>query len=85
MHFCGAGSLRDPLMAQLTVAQYDKLENAIRDGRRIRVTHRRQDVMVIPERLVLRDRREAIEARHPTTGDRMVIWVDEAEQIEVIG
>lgn len=71
-------------MAQLTVLQYDALENAIRDGRRIRVRHRRQDVMVVPERLVLRNRREAIEARHPTTGDRLVIWVDEAESIEVI-
>ena len=72
-------------MAQLTVVQYDALENAIRDGRRILVRHRRQDVMVVPERLVLRNRREAIEARHPTTGDRMVIWVDEADGIEVIG
>ena len=72
-------------MAQLTVVQYDALENAIRDGRRILVRHRRQDVMVVPERLVLRNRREAIEARHPTTGDRMVIWVDEADSIEVIG
>ena len=71
-------------MAQLTVLQYDALENAIRDGLRIRVRHRRQDVMVVPERLVLRNRREAIEARHPTTGDRLVIWVDEAESIEVI-
>ena len=71
-------------MAQLTVVQYDELENAIRDGRRISVRHRHQDVMVIPVRLVLRNRREAIEARHPTTGDPVVIWIDEADAIEVI-
>ena len=71
-------------MAQLTVAQYDALEAAIRDGRRIVVHRRHQDVVVVPDRLVLRNRREAIEARHPTTGDPLVIWIDEAEGIEVV-
>lgn len=71
-------------MAQLTVVQYDTLEDAIRDGRRVLVRRGHQDVIVIPERLVIRNRREAIEARHPTTGDRMVIWIDEANAIEVI-
>lgn len=71
-------------MAQLTVAQYDALEAAIRDGRRILIRRRRQDVVVVPERLILRDRREAIEARHPTTGDRLVLYIDEAESFEVV-
>lgn len=71
-------------MAQLSVVQYDALEAAIRDGRRIAVSHRHQDLMVIPVRLVLRNRREAIEARHPTTGDPVVIWIDEADSIEIV-
>lgn len=71
-------------MARLTVAEYDALEDAIRDGRRIAVRRLRQDVIVIPLRLVIRNRREAIEARHPTTGDRVVLMIDEAERIEVI-
>ena len=71
-------------MTQLTVAQYDALEDAIRDGARVAVRHRRQTVIVIPERLVIRDRREAIEARHPTTGDLVVLWIDEADRIEVV-
>lgn len=71
-------------MVQLTVAQYDALEAAIRDGRRIVVRHRRQDITVIPVRLALRNRREALEARHPTTGEAFVIWIDEAERFEVI-
>ena len=71
-------------MAQLTVAQYDALEAAIRDRRRVRVSHRHTDVIVVPERLVIRNRREAIEARHPTTGDQLVIWIDEAESVEVV-
>lgn len=72
-------------MAQLTVAQYDALEVAIRDGRRVIVRRRHQDVIVIPERLVIRNRREAIEAHHPTTGDHLIIWIDEAESFEVVG
>jgi hypothetical protein len=71
-------------MAQLTVAQYDIIEDAIRDGKRVIVRRRHQDVVVVPERLVLRNRREAIEARHPTTGDRIVLFIDEAEGIEVV-
>jgi hypothetical protein len=71
-------------MAQLTVAQYDIIEDAIRDGSRVIVRRRHQDVVVVPERLVLRNRREAIEARHPTTGDRIVLFIDEAEGIEVV-
>jgi hypothetical protein len=71
-------------MAQLTVAQYDALENAIRDGSRIAVWRRGSEFIVIPERLVLRGRREAIEARHPTTGHALTLWVDEAETIEVL-
>lgn len=71
-------------MAQLTVAQYDALENAIRDGRRVIVRRMHRDVVILPERLVLRNRREAIEARHPTTGDLVVLWIDEAESVEVV-
>ena len=71
-------------MAQLTVGQYDALEAAIRDGRRIVIGRRRQYIVVIPERLVIRNRREAIEARHPTTGDPVVIWIDEAESLDVV-
>ncbi len=71
-------------MPQLTVAQYDALENAIRDGCRIVVKLGRRDIVVVPDRLVLRNRREAIEARHPTTGDPVTLWVDEADSIDVV-
>jgi hypothetical protein len=71
-------------MAQLTVAGYDALENAIRDGIRITVRRRGTDFVVIPMRLLLRGRREAIEARHPTTGQPLTLWVDEADSIEVV-
>ena len=71
-------------MAQLTVAQYDAIEAAIRDGRKVVIRRRHQDVVVVPERLAIRNRREAIEARHPTTGDRIVLFIDEAESVEVV-
>lgn len=71
-------------MAQLTVAQYDALEGAIRDGRRLSVWRRGTEYLVIPERLVIRGRREAIEAHHPTTGQPLTLWIDEADSLEVV-
>ena len=71
-------------MAQLTVAGYDALENAIRDGTRVIVRRRGTEYTVIPPRLWLRGRREAIETRHPNTGQPMTIWLDEADSIEVV-
>ena len=71
-------------MGQLTVAQYDTLENAVRDGSRIVVRRRGTAYAVIPERLVLRGRREAIEARHPTTGQPLTLWLDEMDAFEVV-
>lgn len=71
-------------MAQLTVGQYDALELAIRSGRRVVVTRRGNEFIVVPERLVLRGGRECIEARHPTTGQPLVLWIDEADALEVV-
>ncbi len=69
---------------QLTVRQYDTLEQAITRGERIAVYRRGTEYVVIPERLVLRNRRECIEARHPTTGDHLVLWLDETDRVEVV-
>ena len=71
-------------MAQLTVAEYDALERAIREGTRVAVRRRGSEFVVIPVRLGLRGRREAIETRHPTTGHPLTLWVDEADTIEVL-
>jgi len=69
---------------QLSVRQYDALERAITRGQRIAVYRRGTEYVVLPERLVHRDRRECIEARHPTTGDRITLWLDEADSLEVV-
>lgn len=71
-------------MGQLSVAQYDALERAIVDQRRVVVMRRGTEFLVIVERLRLIDGREAIAARHPTTGDSLTIFLDEVDHLEVV-
>lgn len=72
-------------MANLTTKQYDVLERAMVDGRRIVVMRRGTEYIVIPERLRLAGGRESIEARNPTTGDRLVLHLDDVDSIEWVG
>jgi hypothetical protein len=76
---------RRPRITQLTSAQYDALERAIADGRRLSVWRRGTEFVVIVDRLRLNDGREALEAHHPTTGERLTLFIDELEGIEVVG
>ncbi|MBX3174332.1 MAG: hypothetical protein KF709_07955 [Gemmatimonadaceae bacterium] len=71
-------------MGQLTVKQYDALERAIVDQRRITVMRRGTEYTVIPERLALIKGREAITARHPSTGAALTLYLDEADSLEVV-
>ena len=68
-----------------TTKQYDALERAIVDGKRISVYRRgRREVVVVPRRLRVVAGREVISAAHPTTGDTMDIHIDEIERFEVV-
>ncbi|HXT16945.1 MAG TPA: hypothetical protein VN706_14995 [Gemmatimonadaceae bacterium] len=70
---------------QLTHAQYEVLEQAVARGRRVAVQRRgRREHVLIPLVLHVRDGREAIEARNPTTGHEMTIYLDEIDRIEAI-
>lgn len=71
-------------MAHLTPTQYDHLERAIADGRRLSVYRRGTEYVVVADRLRLAGGREAIEARHPTTGESITLWIDEVDSIEVV-
>ncbi len=72
-------------MAQLTHAQYELLERALVDGTRVAFRRSgRRETIVIPQRLRLVNGREAIEARHPTTGQELTIFLDEIEGFEVV-
>ena len=71
-------------MAPLTHAQYDALERAVMDRRRIAIYRRGTEFVVVPRRLRLERGREAIDSVHPTTGDEITFYIDEVETIEVI-
>ena len=71
-------------MAELTTAQYDALERAITNGTRIAVYRRGSEVVVVPRTLRTLRGREVLESTHPTTGDRMTLYIDELDSIEVV-
>jgi hypothetical protein len=70
-------------MAQWTHEQYDALERAILDQRRIAVIRRGTEYVVVPARLSLERGREAIHANHPS-GTVMTFYLDELESFEVV-
>lgn len=76
---------RRPKVTQLNTAQYDALERAISDGRRLSVWRRGSEFLVVVDRLRVTGGREALEAHHPTTGDTLTLFIDELEGIEVVG
>jgi hypothetical protein len=72
-------------MAELTHEQYDALERAVVNGSRVAIQRRgRREHVLVPLALRVRDGREAIEARNPTTGHDLTIYLDEIEAIEVV-
>ena len=77
--------IRRSKVTQLNAAQYDALERAISNGRRLSVWRRGNEYIIIVDRLRVTGGREALEAHHPTTGDKLVMYIDELEGIEVIG
>jgi hypothetical protein len=71
-------------MAHLTPREYDQLERAVMDGRRIALIRQGRDVVVIPLRLFMRNGREVIEARHPTTGDLITRIIEDLDAVEFV-
>ncbi|HEX5438483.1 MAG TPA: hypothetical protein VFW98_15125 [Gemmatimonadaceae bacterium] len=71
-------------MAELTHTQYDALERAIIDQRRIAVYRRGTEYVVVPRALRLEGRQEVIEATHPTTGEAIEFSIADLESIQVI-
>jgi hypothetical protein len=66
----------------LSVLQYDRLELAIIKGTRLAFTRRGSEYLVIPERLRIVAGREVIMTRHPSTGHRLELYVDELDSVE---
>jgi len=71
-------------VATLTPQDYDALERAIRTGQRIAILKHGMELVVLPIRLFARAGGEAIEARHPSTGDSVVFGLAEIEGFEVV-
>lgn len=71
-------------MARLSPNEYNALESAVTHRQRLAVVRRGTEYLVVPSRLFMQGGREAIEAAHPTTGDRMVLIIDELDSITVV-
>lgn len=71
-------------MAQLSVKQYDEIEDAVVKGRRISVWRRGTEFVIIPLALRVVNRRECIDTRHPATGAPLRLWLDEVESVEAV-
>lgn len=71
-------------LAEWTHRQYELLERAIAAGTRVSAYRRGTEFVVVPRRLrIIRDR-EAIESTHPTTGEGIVLYLDELDSIEAV-
>jgi hypothetical protein len=71
-------------VAHLRPGDYDRLERAVMDGRRIALVRQGREIVVIHLRLFVRDGREVIEARHPTTGDLITRSIEELDGVEIV-
>lgn len=69
---------------QLSTRGYDELERAVRDGKRVSVMRRGTEYLIVPLSIGMRSGREAITARNPTTGDDIVIFIEDMESFVVV-
>jgi hypothetical protein len=76
--------VREPVMARLSTHDYDRLERAVTDGRRMAIVRQGRELVVVPLRLFTRGGREVLEVRHPTTGDQLRFLLDDLDDIEFI-
>ena len=68
----------------LSILQYDRLELAITKGTRLAFTRRVTEYLVVPERLRIDAGREVIMTRHPSTGHRLELFIDELDSVESV-
>lgn len=71
-------------MAEWNHKQYDLLERAITNGKRISAYRRGTEYVVVPTRLRVISGREAVDATHPSTGDEITLYLDEMDSFEVV-
>lgn len=68
----------------MTAAQYDALERAIVDRSRVALRHNGSELVVVPEKIVLRNGRELLVTQNPSSGLELLLLVDDIERLEVV-
>lgn len=68
----------------LTTRQYDELEGAIQQGRRIAVRRPTYELVFLPERIRAVRGGEVVEGRHPVTGVPISLAVEDLGDFEVV-
>ena len=71
-------------MSPLTHSQYEVLEHAIANRHRVAVTRQGIEYVVVPDRLTTITGREMLDARHPSTGERMTLALDDLSTVELV-
>lgn len=69
---------------RLSPEHYDRLERAVRDGRRIALSRRGTEYVVVAVRLATRGSREVLVGRLPMTGEELEFALDDLEDFQVV-
>lgn len=67
-----------------TPRDYDRLERAIADRRRIQLVRSGSELVILPERLLTDYGEEVLTARHPGTGDPLLVPLDQIDWFDVV-
>jgi hypothetical protein len=68
----------------VTSGQYDALERAIVDRARVALRLNGAEMVIVPERIQLRNGRELLITRNPTSGLPLHINIDDIDRLEVV-
>jgi hypothetical protein len=71
-------------MGQLTHEQYNRLERAVTRSERIAISRKGSEFIFVPLAMRIHNGREVIDARNPTTGDSLTIYLDEVDSLEAL-
>ena len=63
---------------------YDRLERAITERRRIQLVRGGSEITLMPDRLRVEYGEEVLVARHPNTGDRLELPLVEIDRFDVV-
>lgn len=73
-----------PEYRSLSPDALDALERAVRERRRVALSRRGTEYVVVAERLFTDGRDDALEARLPMTGELLRFWLRELDRFSVL-